>query len=108
MHPDYESRRPGRARRGEGSEQPITARVPADLLKAVDLIAEAEDDNRTGIVLEGLMRVVDNRKEDESYVNRIVSGQNAKILRLQAELEDSKAVIAEFLTPSDSSNVPDL
>jgi len=60
------------------SERPTSVRLPQELSQAIELIAALENDSISGIMIEGLARVVNDRRSDPEYVQSLLQAQAAK------------------------------
>lgn len=60
------------------SERPTSVRLPQELSQAIELIAALENDSLSGIMIEGLARVVNDRRSDSEYVQSLLQAQAAK------------------------------
>ena len=60
------------------SERPTSVRLPQELSQAIELIAALENDSLSGIMIEGLARVVNDRRSDPEYVQSLLQAQAAK------------------------------
>jgi len=57
----------------------VTARIPANLRAEVELIATMEGDTLSGLLVEGLTRVVEDRRSDPNYMADLEQGVHAQM-----------------------------
>lgn len=103
MRPGYEERI--RSYKG-GSTKTTTIRVPKRVMEELNLYAQNEGDAEAGLIREGLLRVIDDRRNDAEYMAAInpdilVNLQGAaqeRVDHLQAELMEARAELGVFVT----------
>ncbi len=69
MHPDYETHR---LKRGQ-PRHAINTLVPKELYDAVVAVSEMEDDNVSGLIVEGLRRVIEERRSDPDFTKKLAT-----------------------------------
>lgn len=69
MNPDYEKYR---GKKGE-DKRAVNVLVPGTLHSALEFIANSEGDSFSGMVLEGLGRVFEDRKTDPEFTTKFLA-----------------------------------
>lgn len=80
MKPEFEKFRT------KSSGNPNSVRVPDELLNAIELIAKIEDDSFSGLVIEGLVRVLDDRRNDPTYMQSLIDRYESLLIRTSSVL----------------------
>src|SRR5579863_3544073 len=98
MKPDYERYRANRT----GSEFK-GCRLPTALVAQIERLAEIEGDSFTGMVIEGLARIVEDRLGADGFAERaaaIRAEAEARIAALQALADEARAEFAPGEPPT--------
>jgi hypothetical protein len=80
MKPDFEKFRT------KSSGNPASVRIPDELQKIAELIANVEDDSLSGIIIEGLARVIDDRRSNPSYMQSLLEAREAVLIETRVVL----------------------
>ena len=107
MRPEYEAKLEAF---NNGPLQTTAVRLQRPLLQELGLHAEAEDDRISGLIREGIMRVIEDRRNDPDHMAMIdpdrlsplQGAAQAQVEHLSAELARAQATL-EALTPNRSN-----
>jgi hypothetical protein len=69
----------------------VTFRLPAHLKNELELIAEFEDDSLSGLLIEGVGRVLEERRRDPSHESNLEQQRQARIEDLRTQLAQIQA-----------------
>ena len=82
MHPDYEAYRLQRSE----PRHPTNTLIPENLYMAAEALAGMEGDSVSALIVEGLARVIENRRGDPKFKARLeqsLAAQEEKLARLR-------------------------
>ncbi len=92
MKPEFEKYRGER----KTPKEITAARLPADLKAEAELIAAAEDDSLTGLLIEGIARVIEDRRSDPDYSSSIRLSLEAQAQDLETQLAATQKLLGNF------------
>lgn len=79
MHPDFERHR---LKKGQ-PRHAVNILVPKELYDAVETVSSMEDDSVSGLIIEGLVRVIKERQNDPNFIRKL----EATIERRQQDID---------------------
>lgn len=92
MKPQYEQYRSGR----KDVKEQTSAKLPPEIKAEAELIAAVEDDSLTGLIIEGLVRVIDDRKQDPNFIANIQETLGNQVNDLENQLLAKRALLKSF------------
>lgn len=95
MKPQYEQYRSGR----KDAKESTSAKLPPEIKAEAELIAAAEDDSLTGLIIEGLVRVIQDRKQDPDFIASIRETISNQVDDLEEQLMEKKTLLESFQEP---------
>ncbi len=94
MKPEYEKFRGDRTT----SKELTAVRIPSVMKDEAKIIADGEGDSLSGLLIEGLARVIEDRRNDPNYADNLRRTVQTQVDELEARLSKIK-VLQESLTP---------
>jgi hypothetical protein len=89
MKPEFEKYR---GDRGTAKDM-VSFRVPVTLKTEVELVALAESDTISGLMIEGLARVLEDRKSDPNYTLGLRKAAESQVLELEDQLSIARSLL---------------
>lgn len=81
-----------------------TIRIPGELFKKLELYAAREGDRGTGLVVEGMLRVIDDRESDPNFMAAVILARP----EVAAELAESQPELLEGIERSLTARVEEI
>ncbi|MBP9738892.1 hypothetical protein KBD20_04340 [Candidatus Saccharibacteria bacterium] len=89
MRPEFEKYRGN----GRVKKEMTAVRVPVDMRNEAELVALVEGDNLTGLMIEGLARVLEDRRSDASFTAKLSAALENRIDQGEARTNLIRSVI---------------
>lgn len=83
MKPEYYSYIGSNKKRGK----PISARIPKELEATIRIIADLEHDSINGLIIEGLARIVEDRKNDSDHMKELLDREESRIQVIRSDFK---------------------
>lgn len=101
MKPEFEVYRGDKSTRKDVT----SVRLPAGLKGAAELIALGEGDSLTGLLIEGLARVVQDRRSDPNFGDSLRTALDSRAQAAQEALAADRSQLETFLSGSTDAQV---